>query len=145
MKTTQERMGFFNTAFEARMAELGISAKDLSTRSSVTYEHIRKLIKGQCLPSPVCLRKLSAALDMNEKEMSGRVEKDRAIFGFGNAAWEAWGVNPRMGTFYMLFPVLSRTEQEFVHRQVRGLMAITRDRQHTTCSANGRRIRTLRP
>jgi len=121
--------GLPENSFEARMVELGISAKDLSTRSSVTYEHIRKLIKGQCLPSPVCLRKLSAALDMNEKEMLGSVEKDRAVFRFGDAAWEAWGLNPRVGTFYMLFPVLTRPEQNFVVRQARGLMAKTRDRR----------------
>jgi hypothetical protein len=139
MKTTQERIGFFNTAFEARMAELGISAKELANRCSVTYEHIRKLIRGQCLPSPECLQRLSVALDVNEQEMLCRVETDRAVFKFGDAAWEAWGVNPRMGVFYMLFPVLTRPEQDFVLRQLQGLVTHTRDRRPKKRFANGHR------
>ena len=61
--------------------------------------------------------------------MLGSVEKDRAVFRFGDAAWEAWGLNPRVGIFYMLFLVLTRAEQNSVVRQARGLMANIRDRR----------------
>jgi hypothetical protein len=58
MAITQVRLGFFNARLEQRMAEMGLPAPELARRVGVTYEHVRKLLMGQCLPSDSMLERL---------------------------------------------------------------------------------------
>jgi transcriptional regulator with XRE-family HTH domain len=114
MAITQERMGFFNTRLEQRMNDTGVSARELATKAGVSYEHIRKLIMGHCLPSDTLLEQLCGTLGLGTREMNARVAKDRMIFRFGDAVWTAWGLNPKFAPFYILVPLLSPEQWNFV-------------------------------
>lgn len=103
------------------MNELGLSAREVAERVGGTYEHIRKLRLGYCLPSDFLLKKLCNVLELDGREMRTRVEKDRMIFRFGDAAWEAAGINPRAGPIYILFPLLSPSEREYFTTVLRAL------------------------
>lgn len=89
------------------MIEKGLSAPELALRVGASYEHIRKLIRGWCLPSNALLGRLCSALELNKKDMAQRVRKDKIIFRFGDAAWEAAGHDSRTAPFYILVPLLS--------------------------------------
>ena len=128
MAITHERLGFFNTRLEQRMNEAGVSARELATKAGSTYEHIRKLIMGRCLPSDSMLERLCASLELNIKEMSRRVVKDKMIFRFGDAAWQASGIDPRAAPCYILLPLLSRNEREAFLVQLRALGEMKRNR-----------------
>ena len=128
MAITQERLGFFNSRLEQRMNDAGVSARELATKAGVTYEHVRKLIMGQCLPSDSMIGKLCAVLELNRKEMSWRVRNDRMIFRFGDAAWRAAGIDARAAPCYILLPLLSRSEREFFIFQLNAIVEAKRNR-----------------
>jgi Helix-turn-helix domain len=111
MPITSKRLGFFNAKLEHRMNELGLSARELADRVPATYEHIRKLLAGCCLPSDSMLEKLCDALNLNKKEICRRVQKDRLIFRFGDSVWQAAGIDSRAAPFYILFPLLNPDER----------------------------------
>ena len=119
MAITQERLGFFNARLEQRMIEMGLSAPELARRTGVTYEHIRKLIMGQCLPSDSLLEQLCGKLGLSKREMNARVVKDRVIFRFGDAAWTACGLNPNLAPFYIVVPLLSPEQWNHVRICIR--------------------------
>lgn len=131
MTKTQERLGFFNARLEQRMSEVGVSRLELATKTASTYEHIRKLIVGQCLPSEPMLERLCTALGLSKKEMSRRVLKDKMIFRFGDAAWQAAGIDARVAPCYILLPLLSPTERDFFIFQLNALGEAKRNRAGT--------------
>lgn len=114
----QERLGFFNIRLAQRMNELGFSAGRVAKESRLTYEHIRKLLLGECLPSDSALARLCAVLCLSRRDMKQRVARDRMIFEFGDAAWTCCGIAPRSGQLHIPFSVLTAEEQEFVRHWV---------------------------
>jgi transcriptional regulator with XRE-family HTH domain len=126
MAITYERLGFFNARLEQRMNESGLSVRELATKAGSSYEHIRKLIMGHSLPSDSMVEKLSSALHLSKKEMTRRVVKDKMIFRFGDAAWQAAGIDPRAAPCYILFPLLTHSEREFLLVQIRAVAAVNR-------------------
>lgn len=118
MSTTHERLGFFNARLSQRMGELGLSTVQVAAGVGVTYEQVRKLLLGHCLPSPATLERLSAVLRLDKRKMSQRVAKDKMIFRFGDAAWAYWGINPKAAPLYILFPLLTKEQQEIFRLQI---------------------------
>ena len=118
MPQAQERLGFFNARLCQRMNELGLSTRELARRVDLTYEQVRKVRLGHCLPSSSALERLCAALRVSKRDMSQRVAKDRMIFKFGDAAWECWGVNPKAVPLYIFFPLLTEEQQEIFRLQI---------------------------
>jgi len=122
MKITEERIGFFNMRLVQRMNELGVSAVQLAQSVRVTYEQVRKLIMGRCLPSDSTLERLCTSLDLNERDMKERVARDKVIFKFGDAAWEHLGINPRMVPIYILFPLMTKEQRYMMTLQFRAFV-----------------------
>lgn len=137
MRHTQERLGFFNARLCQRMNELDISTGELATRVDLTYEQVRKLRLGHCLPSPSALERLCAVLRVSKRDMSQRVLKDRMIFKFGDAAWAYWGINPKAAPLYIFLPLLTREEQEIFRLQIIAFVEAKerREKQRTECAA----------
>ncbi len=131
MAIGQQRLGFFNARLEQRANEKGLSVREIATKTGSTYEHIRKLIIGQCLPSDSMIERLCVALELSKKEMSRRVQKDKMIFQFGDAAWQAAGIDARAAPCYILLPLLSRSEREFFIFQLKALGEAKRSRAGT--------------
>ena len=59
--------------------------------------------------------------------MSKRVLKDKMIFRFGDAAWQAAGVDPRAAPCYILLPLLSRNERQYFLTIIRALVEAHRE------------------
>jgi transcriptional regulator with XRE-family HTH domain len=114
MMFSHERLGFFNIRLAQRMNEVGVSTAEVAIKARLTYEHVRKLILGNYLPSASVLERLCGVLGLSRHDMKQRVARDRMIFKFGDAAWTYWGMTPRSGQLHILFSVLSAEEQEFV-------------------------------
>jgi hypothetical protein len=137
MKITEERMGFFNMRLVQRMNQVGVSPIQLAKRVHLSYEQVRKLIMGRCLPSDSTLERVCVSLDLNKRDIKHRVARDRMIFKFGDAAWTYSGIHPRAGPFYILFPLLTKEEQEIFRLQVIGFVEAKkkREKQGAECAA----------
>jgi hypothetical protein len=118
MKCCHERLGFFNIRLAQRMNEVEVSAAYVAKEARLTYEHVRKLLLGNCLPSDSALGSVCEVLGLSRRDMKQRVATDRMIFKFGDAAWTYCGIAPRSGQLHILFSVLSAEEQEFVRHWI---------------------------
>jgi len=118
MKFCHERLGFFNIRLAQRMNEVEVSAAHVAKEARLTYEHVRKLLLGDCLPSDPALGRICDVLGLSRRDMKQRVARDRMIFKFGDAAWACCGIAPRSGQLHILFSVLSVEEQEFVRHWI---------------------------
>jgi hypothetical protein len=61
--------------------------------------------------------------------MSKRVARDRMIFKFGDAAWTYWGINPKVGPLYILFPLLTKDQQEITRLQLIAFVEAKKNRE----------------
>lgn len=118
MPQAQQRLGFFSARLGQRMNELDLSTTELARSVDLTYEQVRKLRLGYCLPSPSALEKLCAVLRVGRRDMSQRVARDRMVFKFGDAAWAYWGINPKAAPLYIFLPLLTKEEQEIFRLQM---------------------------
>jgi hypothetical protein len=57
MPITQNRLGFFNTKLEQIVNAKGLTIRQLSAKVGTSYEHVRKLMAGSCLPSDELLKR----------------------------------------------------------------------------------------
>ena len=122
MSVAQERLGFFNARLQQRMNEEDMSVRQLAREIGATYEHTRKLIGGCCLPSDFLLERLCGTLGLSKKEMTARVAKDRVIFRFGDAAWTACGLDPKLAPLYIVVPLLTSEEWNFFVACMKGVV-----------------------
>ena len=60
-----------------RMNAQDLTIKDVAARSGLTYEHIRKLVKGEAYPSRLALHELCRVLSLDFEEMDHLAVADR--------------------------------------------------------------------
>lgn len=137
MPQAQERLGFFNARLCQRMNEVDLSTTELARRVDLTYEQVRKLRLGHCLPSPSALERLCAVLRVSKRDLSQRVAKDRMIFKFGDAAWTYWGIDPKAAPLYIFLPLLTKEAQEIFRLQIIAFVEAKekREKQRTVSAA----------
>jgi transcriptional regulator with XRE-family HTH domain len=66
-----------------------LSITNLSESLGISYEHVRKIVKGETTPSRHVVRELSLILDVDEDDLSDLANKDRALRKFGVVGMEA--------------------------------------------------------
>jgi len=108
-----KKLGFFSEQLAESMARQKLTATLLSQRVRCSYEYIRRMLDGQSLPSLRLLRRLSAKLGWNEKEMRRFVMMDQARGKFGDAFWIVLGKNPQCDSVYILWEFLTPEERDF--------------------------------
>jgi DNA-binding Xre family transcriptional regulator len=121
MVTVPHRLGFLNARLVRTMNERNMSVRELAHATGVTYEHIRKILVGACLPSDSILERLCEALLLSRREMRQRLAKDRAIKRYGDAAWSVCGLDPKLATLYIVLPLLNKEEWKFVRITAKAL------------------------
>ena len=121
MTTALHRLGLLNARLVRIMNDRNMSVRQLAEALGVTYEHIRKILVGDCLPSDSVLGRLCEALLLSRREMGQRVAKDRLIRRYGDAAWSVWGLDPKFATLYIVVPLLSKEEWRFVRATAKAL------------------------
>jgi transcriptional regulator with XRE-family HTH domain len=78
------------------MEEKGMSIRELSVAVETTYEHIRRIVKGEGIPSKFMLKDICEKLHINYKEAEKAATADRIAKRFGSIPIELSGKNPEM-------------------------------------------------
>ena len=99
--------GFLSLRVQHRMAEMGLSLRAVSEQCGVSYEHIRKVYKGELLPSKYLLPLLSKVLSLGIEELKNLRVFDMMECKFGAGFWQMRGIDPRLGPIYKFWPYLS--------------------------------------
>lgn len=68
------------------MAQGGMSIKDLAEKLEITYEHARRIVRGEGLPSKSLSRILAKALSISENELLMLVTAEKVRLKFGPGA-----------------------------------------------------------
>lgn len=79
-----------------RMLELKLTLRDLAAETGTTYEHVRKIMKGDTVPSRFMVQALAGALKMNQSEVERLATADRIRLKFGKIPLELAGKNPEL-------------------------------------------------
>ncbi len=99
--------GFFSEKMAWRMSELGMSLNDLSEKSRYCYEMIRRIYKGEALPSRHAAAQIGKALELDPDDMVQRAMWDSLRRRSVEAFWQMQGGDPRMDKMHILVEYLS--------------------------------------
>ena len=112
------RERFLAVLVERHMRQRALSVNALAGRLGCTYEQVRKIRRGQALPSEPMLRLLCRVLGMDLKRAKKMVVADKLLNKFGRTVWQVAGKNPDYEPFYVLWPFLTRQERRCLLAQM---------------------------
>jgi ribosome-binding protein aMBF1 (putative translation factor) len=98
-----DKLGFFCEKLMDGMAKSGLSQKMTAVRLGCSYEYVRKMIRGESLPSPSLLNKLCSIFHWKTKKIE-RLYTWKCRRQYGPTFWTVLDKNPRYGPLYMLWP-----------------------------------------
>jgi hypothetical protein len=107
-----------------------------AVRLGCSYEYVRKMIRGESLPSPSLLNKLCSIFHWKTKKIERLVHLDKCRRQYGPIFWTVLGKNPRYEPLYILWPDLTPGEkQRVIH-----LLRTWRTRQEGRATAEQPRV-----
>lgn len=108
-----KKLGFFSEALAEGMVRQGLTEKRLALRVGCSYEHIRKMLKSEALPSLPLLQRLCSVLALPERKLRRFALIDRMRKEFGDAFWSVLGIDPKCADVYILWEFLSEQERDY--------------------------------
>ena len=123
-----DRMGFFSTKLADAMDRDDISARHLAAQVDCCYEHIRKLLRAEVLPSSRLARRLCRVFKWKEGDVRELVLLDDARIRYGEVFWRAQGKDPRVEPFYIIGPYLTDEQHSFLIETARRFAAANEKR-----------------
>ena len=112
-------VGFFALRLEFAMSDAELSCHDVAARIECSYEHIRKLIRAEALPSKPLLKELCRITRMDSIEARRLVTLDFCRHKYGSAFWSTLGRRPENDEFYVLWHFLTPFERHFFMEQIK--------------------------
>jgi transcriptional regulator with XRE-family HTH domain len=94
------------------MARAGLSIKELAERCDVSYEYIRRLVRGEGLPSKHMLRVIAAEVGADRKEVERLLVADSIRRDYGKVPLEISGKNPDAELFERHISELTPDQRE---------------------------------
>ena len=79
MAKDQKDSGTFAALLRSAMHALGLSIDQTAERSGRSYEHIRKLVNGEALPSPLLVEKLAQVTGLPVAHAQQAAERDKLM------------------------------------------------------------------
>lgn len=108
-------------ALADRMNELELTIKDVASRSGLTYEHVRKLVKGEAYPSRLALRELCQVLKLEHGEMNELAVADRLEKKYGGIPHALAGRHPELSLLERWWDLLTEDQKESFRIQIRSV------------------------
>ncbi len=122
-----EPTGRFGTGLRSAMDAKGLSARDLADRAKITYEHVRKLIRGDAYPSKSLLRVICQELDWDPERALQLSHTDKIERKFGGVPAMLAGKNPELSEIERHWEYLNDEQKN----TVKVLIAALADRNRT--------------
>jgi transcriptional regulator with XRE-family HTH domain len=106
---SQTRIG---QAIVEEMDRCGMSIKDLSRRLTVSYEHARRIVRGECVPSNLALRMICQELGLDLGKIDRLATADRIKHKYGKVPAEISGKKPSLEPLERVWDQLLVGQQE---------------------------------
>ncbi len=104
-----------------RMQQKGCSIRDLAAAAGVTYEHVRKIVKGDALPSRHSLQTLAKVLELELEEVEPLRVADGIRLKYGQIPKEITGRDPELQPIERYWHRLTKEQKATVTQLVRTL------------------------
>jgi transcriptional regulator with XRE-family HTH domain len=108
-------------ALGARMSELGLTLRQVAERTGLTYEHIRKLVKGEAYPSKLALREVCRVLDLDIATMETLAVADRVESKYGGIPHALAGKHPELSLLAPWWDLLTPEQKDSFRVQIRSV------------------------
>ena len=95
-----------------RMEELEVSIKSFAEKIKTSYEHTRKIAKGETVPSRHLLPDIAEALGLNLLELEALANRDRARKKFPSVALGPKAANPELEPLENVWNDLSEDQRD---------------------------------
>ena len=118
---TSHSDGRLARALAERMNELDLTIKDVAASSGLTYEHVRKLVKGEAYPSRLALRELCRVLKLENAEMDQLAIADRLEKKYGGIPHALAGRHPELSLLERSWDLLTADQKESFRIQIRSV------------------------
>ena len=106
---------------QQNMGEAGLDIRALSETLEITYEHARRLVRGESLPSKYLLPLIAKAVKIPLKQLQMVTTQDRIRRTHGTIPMEMAGHLPTLEPVEHLWGKLSGEQQAVVVDMVRGM------------------------
>jgi len=114
---------------ETTMASKGLSMRQVSEMSNaqnqrgLSYEHLRKIIKGNTIPSTWVLEAISRTLNIPYPKLLETHHNTEAKMKYGKTALQSLKLSPDLYEFDELIQGLTKDQREMVLSHMRSLVA----------------------
>lgn len=123
-----EPTGRFGTGLRSAMDAKGFSAKQLADRVKITYEHVRKLIRGDAYPSKSLLTVICQELGWDAERATELAHTDKIERKFGGVPAMLAGKNPELSDIERNWEYLNYDQRN----TVKVLISALADRNRTS-------------
>jgi transcriptional regulator with XRE-family HTH domain len=108
-------------ALSERMNELELSIRDVAASSGLTYEHVRKLVKGEAYPSRLALRELCRVLTLDWAQLDQLAIADRLEKKYGGIPHALAGRHPELSLLAPWWDLLTAEQRQMFRIQIRSV------------------------
>jgi len=119
----QKKSGTFAAVLTRAMRALGLSIQDTAELSGRSYEHIRKLVNGDALPSPLLVEKLATVTNLPVSDARQAAERDKLLRHYTpQMLAQMTKVSTRLERFRPLLEALTDEQSDIAHAMLQGLV-----------------------
>lgn len=108
-------------ALVERMNELDLTVKQVAERTGMTYEHIRKLVKGAAYPSKLALREVCRVLDLDVRKTDSLAVADRIEKKYGGIPHALAGKHPELSLLAASWDQLTEEQKTSFRIQIKSV------------------------
>ncbi|HSB74808.1 MAG TPA: helix-turn-helix transcriptional regulator [Terriglobales bacterium] len=121
--------GRLSRALVERMNQLDLTIRQLAQHTGLTYEHIRKLAKGEAHPSRLALRELCRVLQLDPAHMESLAVADRIEKKYGGIPHALAGRHPELSLLAPWWDMLTQEQKDFFRIEIRSVAEANRRRK----------------
>ncbi len=114
-------------ALVERMNQLDLTIRQLAEHTGLTYEHIRKLAKGEAHPSRLALQELCRVLRLEPAEMESLAVADRIEKKYGGIPHALAGHHPELSLIAPWWDMLTQEQKDFFRIEIRSVAEANRN------------------
>lgn len=123
LAVTANPEGRLARALVERMNALDLTIKDLARATGLSYEHVRKVVKGAAYPSRLALHELCRALKLDGRKMESLGVADRLEKKYGGVPHALAGKHPELSLLAQSWDVLTPDQKTSFRIQIRSVAA----------------------
>lgn len=111
-KTTELSQTVIGQMIADKMEEKGLSIKDLAVKLDITYEHVRRIVRGEGVPAKYSLRAICEILGISFREAERVATADKVRKKYGASYLEVQGKKPSLEPLERIWEALTNDQQK---------------------------------